>query len=141
VVGGLAAQEVVKSISGKGHPVNQLYYHSEPSLVSLEPSPSLSALSKELLAKLANLRLFLVQCLIPRLPEFPAGQRLTCCFKVGCGAIGCEALKNLALLGVSTGKNGVLHATDPDHIEASNLCRQFLFRDADIKVHQHPLTS
>jgi len=65
--------------------------------------------------------------------------------KVGCGAIGCELLKLFALLGV--GRNGQVEffisferncfffyfrfikitITDHDHIEKSNLNRQFLF--------------
>jgi ubiquitin-activating enzyme E1 len=49
---------------------------------------------------------------------------------VGSGAIGCELLKNLVSIGV--GKEGLLTVTDPDHIEKSNLSRQFLFRNEDI---------
>lgn len=48
-------------------------------------------------------------------------------FVVGAGAIGCELLKNLALLGV-----GQVTVTDPDTIEKSNLNRQFLFRERDL---------
>ena len=64
-------------------------------------------------------------------------------FMIGAGAIGswlfyptvgCEMLKNLALLGVSAG-DGRITLTDNDVIEKSNLNRQFLFRPADIK---HP---
>lgn len=45
---------------------------------------------------------------------------------IGSGAIGCELLKNYAMLELGT--NGAIHLTDPDHIEVSNLNRQFLFR-------------
>jgi molybdopterin/thiamine biosynthesis adenylyltransferase len=50
---------------------------------------------------------------------------------VGAGAIGCELLKNLALLGA--GAAGEIVVTDPDHIENSNLSRQFLFREGHIR--------
>lgn len=53
---------------------------------------------------------------------------------VGAGAIGCELLKNFAMLGVGTTKGvGQLVVTDPDVIENSNLNRQFLFREKHIK--------
>uniref|UniRef100_A0A8C4TI09 E1 ubiquitin-activating enzyme n=1 Tax=Erpetoichthys calabaricus TaxID=27687 RepID=A0A8C4TI09_ERPCA len=56
------------------------------------------------------------------------------CMNVGCGAIGCEMLKNFALLGVSlSGKSGEIIITDPDLIEKSNLNRQFLFRPHHIQ--------
>ena len=54
-------------------------------------------------------------------------------FVVGAGAIGCEVLKNFALMGVATAARGCLTVTDPDLIERSNLSRQFLFREADVR--------
>ncbi|TYJ23882.1 hypothetical protein E1A91_A08G222500v1 [Gossypium mustelinum] len=53
-------------------------------------------------------------------------------FIVGSGALGCEFLKNVALMGVSCGSQGKLTITDDDVIEKSNLSRQFLFRDWNI---------
>ena len=53
-------------------------------------------------------------------------------FLVGAGALGCELLKNLALMGVATGDGGLVTVTDDDTIEKSNLSRQFLFRDWNI---------
>lgn len=53
-------------------------------------------------------------------------------FMVGSGALGCEFLKNLALMGVSCSNEGKLTITDDDVIEKSNLSRQFLFRDWNI---------
>ena len=53
-------------------------------------------------------------------------------FVVGSGALGCEFLKNLALMGVSCGNGGKLTITDDDVIEKGNLSRQFLFRDWNI---------
>ena len=53
-------------------------------------------------------------------------------FLVGAGAIGCEMLKNLALMGVGTAGDGAILVADMDRIERSNLSRQFLFRNTDI---------
>ena len=53
---------------------------------------------------------------------------------VGAGAIGCELLKNYAMIGLSTGKNGKIYITDPDVIEVSNLTRQFLFREKHLNL-------
>jgi len=53
-------------------------------------------------------------------------------FLVGAGAIGCEMLKNWAMMGVGAGESGAVHVTDMDRIEKSNLSRQFLFRPDDI---------
>ena len=53
-------------------------------------------------------------------------------FVVGAGALGCEFLKNLALMGVCCSQKGKLTITDDDVIEKSNLTRQFLFRDWNI---------
>ncbi|KAM7402239.1 hypothetical protein PAMP_017498 [Pampus punctatissimus] len=53
-------------------------------------------------------------------------------FLVGAGAIGCELLKNFALIGLGAGEEGHITLTDMDFIERSNLNRQFLFRSQDI---------
>jgi ubiquitin-activating enzyme E1 len=50
----------------------------------------------------------------------------------GAGAIGCEILKNWALMGLSAGPRGSIVVADMDLIERSNLSRQFLFRNDDI---------
>jgi ubiquitin-activating enzyme E1-like protein 2 len=42
-------------------------------------------------------------------------------FMIGAGAIGCELLKNYAMLGLGT--SGRITLTDPDVIEVSNLNR------------------
>ncbi|MBC8064360.1 MAG: ThiF family adenylyltransferase, partial [Chlorobia bacterium] len=53
-------------------------------------------------------------------------------FLVGAGAIGCEMLKNWAMIGLATGPRGRIIITDMDQIEKSNLNRQFLFRPKDV---------
>ena len=52
---------------------------------------------------------------------------------IGAGAIGCELMKNYAMLGLGTGKEGMIVVTDPDIIEVSNLNRQFLFREKHLR--------
>jgi molybdopterin/thiamine biosynthesis adenylyltransferase len=52
-------------------------------------------------------------------------------FMIGAGAIGCELLKNYAMLGLGT--SGKILLTDPDVIEVSNLNRQFLFREKHLR--------
>lgn len=42
---------------------------------------------------------------------------------VGAGAIGCELLKNYAMLGLGTNSKDGIVLTDPDVIEVSNLNR------------------
>lgn len=120
-LGGAAAQEVIKT-SGKFTPIDQWVHHDESALVADECSSNLGPLfgsrydhqiaimGKDFQARLANQRIFLV----------------------GCGALGCEYLKGLALMGAGTGKDGKVWVTDMDRIEVSNLSRQFLFRQNDV---------
>jgi molybdopterin/thiamine biosynthesis adenylyltransferase len=54
-------------------------------------------------------------------------------FMVGAGAIGCELLKNFAMIGLGSGEKGQIVITDPDVIEVSNLNRQFLFREKHLR--------
>lgn len=122
--GGLAAQEVLKSVSGKFHPIIQwLYFDALEALpTSVKRSEELckplgtrydgqiAVFGKEFQDKIANVTQFLV----------------------GAGAIGCEMLKNWAMIGLATGPKGKITLTDMDQIERSNLNRQFLFRPKDV---------
>ena len=62
---------------------------------------------------------------------------------MGAGAIGCELLKGFALVGLGLRGRGGVTVADMDHVERSNLSRQFLFRPQAIGVSacpfQHPL--
>ena len=57
-------------------------------------------------------------------------------FIIGAGAIGCEYLKNLSMMGVccddSNKNNNKVTITDNDSVEISNLNRQFLFNKSNI---------
>ena len=53
-------------------------------------------------------------------------------FLIGAGALGCEYLKNFALMGISTSKGKEIIVTDNDNIKLCNLNNQFLFSKKDI---------
>ncbi|XP_039017264.1 ubiquitin-activating enzyme E1 2-like [Hibiscus syriacus] len=121
--GGIVGQEVVKACSGKFHPLFHFFYFDSVESLPTEPrDPSdfrpvnsrydahISVFGFKLQKKLEEAKVFIV----------------------GSGALGCELLKNIALMGVSCGNQGKLTITDDDVIEKSNLSRQFLFRDWNI---------
>jgi ubiquitin-activating enzyme E1 len=122
--GGLAAQEVLKSVSAKFHPIVQYMYFD-----SLESLPAKFNRSEELCKPLgtrydAHIAVFG--------KEFQDALANYHEFLVGAGAIGCEMLKNWAMMGLGIGPKGKIIITDMDQIEKSNLNRQFLFRPADV---------
>nr|KYP36358.1 Ubiquitin-activating enzyme E1 1 [Cajanus cajan] len=120
--GGIVGQEVVKACSGKFHPLFQFFYFDSVESLPTEPlDPSdLKPLNSRYDAQISVFG----QKLQKKLEDAEV-------FVVGSGALGCEFLKNLALMGVSCGQ-GKLTITDDDVIEKSNLSRQFLFRDWNI---------
>lgn len=122
--GGLAAQEVLKSVSGKFHPIVQWLYFD-----SLESLPSSVKRSEEL-CKPLNTRYDGQIAVFGR--EFQEKLANINEFLVGAGAIGCEMLKNWAMIGLATGTKGKISVADMDQIEKSNLNRQFLFRPKDV---------
>ena len=121
--GGLAAQEVLKAVSGKFTPIVQWLYFD-----SLESLPSNSPRSEELCRPL-NSRYDGQIAVFGR--EYQQKLADVHQFLVGAGAIGCEMLKNWAMIGLSAG-SGSISVTDMDSIEKSNLNRQFLFRTKDV---------
>jgi ubiquitin-activating enzyme E1 len=122
--GGLAAQEVLKAVSGKFHPICQYLYFD-----SLESLPSNSVRSEET-CKPLNSRYDGQIAVFGR--EFQEKLGNIQEFLVGAGAIGCEMLKNWAMIGLAVGPKGKITVTDMDSIEKSNLNRQFLFRPKDV---------
>lgn len=122
--GGLAAQEVLKAVSGKFHPINQWLYFD-----SLESLPTNSKRSEELCAP-QNSRYDGQIAVFGK--EYQEKLANTKEFLVGAGAIGCEMLKNWAMIGLGVGPKGKISVTDMDSIEKSNLNRQFLFRPKDV---------
>ena len=122
--GGLAAQEAIKAVSGKFHPIKQFLYFD-----SLESLPTEFARTEEL-CKPRDRRYDGQVAVFGR--EFQDKIANVQQFLVGAGAIGCEMLKNWAMIGLGTGPKGKITVTDMDQIEKSNLNRQFLFRPKNV---------
>mmetsp|Transcript_42763 Transcript_42763/g.89422 ORF Transcript_42763/g.89422 Transcript_42763/m.89422 type:complete len:1071 (-) Transcript_42763:248-3460(-) len=124
VFGGIVGQEVAKAVSNKHHPAYQYINLDFTELLEdyaalpadeFKPLNSrydgqISVIGRTLQARLGNLKYFMV----------------------GCGALGCELLKNFAMMGVASGADGRIFVTDDDVIEKSNLSRQFLFRNHNV---------
>ena len=117
-MGGVAAQEVLKGCSSKYCPVQQFYYLSA---VHCLPKGKPGAPPSKPQSRYASLEAVIGKANLTAVQDLRY-------FMVGCGALGCELLKNFAMLGIGSGKKGFLTVTDPDKIERSNLSRQFLFR-------------
>lgn len=103
VMGGLASNELIKLITNKYTPINQWYEWSDFDVI--KNYDNIDEEINSIYNKFIN-------------SDF---------LMVGCGALGCEWLKNLALIGDTN-----ITIVDPDHIERSNLSRQFLFRNHHI---------
>ncbi|KAF7243862.1 Ubiquitin-like modifier-activating enzyme 1 [Varanus komodoensis] len=126
-IGGLAAQEVMKACSGKFMPITQWLYfdaleclpeeNKDALLTEENCSPKLCRYDGQIAVFGSDLQVKL-------------GQQKY--FLVGAGAIGCELLKNFAMIGLGCGQGGEVVVTDMDTIEKSNLNRQFLFRPWDV---------
>jgi molybdopterin/thiamine biosynthesis adenylyltransferase len=150
--GGYVAQEVVKAITGKFSPANQFFYYDAIEVLpEFEAKSFFKAVEEE---KRPEYEQWFNEKFVPTIINTNAqghrsdGLRIclgsdlidklayTNLFMVGAGAIGCELLKNYAMLGVGTGKAvidqadptknrkaGSIVLTDPDIIEVSNLNR------------------
>ncbi|KAI1457556.1 hypothetical protein F4805DRAFT_428214 [Annulohypoxylon moriforme] len=122
--GGLTAQEVLKAVSGKFHPIKQWFYFD-----SLESLPTSVARTEELCKLIGSRYDGQIAVFGKEYQDKIANVRQ---FLVGAGAIGCEMLKNWAMIGLGVGPKGKITVTDMDSIEKSNLNRQFLFRPKDV---------
>lgn len=49
-------------------------------------------------------------------------------FLVGCGALGCEYMRNFSSMNISENNEGEIIIMDDDTIEYSNLNRQYLYK-------------
>ena len=120
-LGGIVAQEIVK-FTGKYTPINQWLYfdffetvanlpeNTDRTLKNSRYDDQIAIYGNEIQDKLEKSNIFMI----------------------GAGALGCEFLKNFALMGISTKDNKKVTVTDNDNIEVSNLNRQFLFRKDNV---------
>lgn len=122
IFGGIIGQEVVKAATAKFHPIHQWFY-----LDALECLPEgYDGMPEEEFAPCGD-RYDGQRAVFGRtFQEKMAAQNF---FLVGAGALGCEFMKNFAMMGLACGKDGMVTVTDDDIIEKSNLSRQFLFRN------------
>ncbi len=103
VMGGLVSNEVIKLITKKYTPITQWYDWSDFDVI--KNYDNIDEEIKQIYNNYINSNILMI----------------------GCGALGCEWLKNLAIMGKPS-----ITIVDPDHIEKSNLSRQFLFRNHHI---------
>ena len=120
-LGGVVAQEIVK-YTGKFTPIDQWLLfdffetvqnipdNADRSLKGSRYDDQIAIYGNEIQSKLADSNIFMI----------------------GAGALGCEFLKNFALMGISVNKDRKVVVTDNDNIETSNLNRQFLFRKENV---------
>lgn len=133
-IGGMAAQEVLKVCSGKFTPLHQwMYYDAREVLQAWQygaksvPAAAAAAapVFPDAAASPAPSRYAGQEAVLGHAFQQYVRQQKT--FIVGAGALGCELIKNVALMGF-----GEVSITDMDTIEMSNLSRQFLFRNHHI---------
>ncbi len=120
-LGGIVVQEIIK-ITGKFIPFNQWFW--------IDFFESIDNLKENVNRELKNSRYddqtaIYGQEIQDKLSDLNV-------FIIGAGALGCELLKIFSLMGISTKENKKTLVTDNDHIEISNLNRQFLFSKKDV---------
>ncbi|KRX07656.1 Ubiquitin-conjugating enzyme/RWD-like protein [Pseudocohnilembus persalinus] len=162
ITGGLTAQEALKAITKKWNPIEQIMFYDteeladnekinqklkeivaqqEDSIINIlinQQAKEFLDLEKLLQIKITQLEKIKNDNIYYKLAVLLGMENLENLqnqkiFQIGAGAIGCELLKNYAMLGIGSQKNGQILVTDPDLIENSNLSRQFLFREKHIK--------
>jgi ubiquitin-activating enzyme E1 len=134
-IGGFVSQEAIKAITNKFVPVKQFFYYDASEIVpdiDVTDKNSLDTSLKELgftghkEDRYSGIRQCIGETILNKIQQANI-------FMIGAGAIGCELLKNYAMLGIGSQKDGSVLVTDPDVIEVSNLNRQFLFREKHLR--------
>lgn len=126
IFGGFIGQEVIKALTSKFHPLHQWMHFDAFECLAADPLPAEEYV-------LTGSRYDSNVLVFGKTFQEQAEQKNF--FLVGAGALGCELMKNLAMLGVACG-GGTVTITDDDVIERSNLSRQFLFRNWHVGKHK-----
>ena len=120
-LGGIVAQEIVK-LTGKYTPINQwLWFDFYETVANLPDNTDRTVNGTrydDQIAIYGN--------------EIQKKLNASNIFMIGAGALGCEFLKNFALMGIAVNTDKKVTVTDNDSIETSNLNRQFLFRKDNV---------
>ncbi len=126
IIGAIGAQEAIKAITYKFIPNCQFLHYDALDLLIDEEITAFDIYNGALWNDDdSDLDLNSMRCIFRS--NFMKFMKKTKVFIVGSGAIGCEHLKNFAMMGIND-----IVITDMDRIERSNLSRQFLFRETDI---------
>lgn len=131
-LGGLVSQEVLKACSSKFTPIRQWCYVDVREYLMLGEKNKYGAAPTDADLSPKGDRYDGLAAAVGR----PLVEQLhnSSTFLVGAGAVGCEIIKNMVMMGLAGGNGqGVLHVTDMDTIETSNLSRQFLYRNKDVE--------
>jgi ubiquitin-activating enzyme E1 len=124
IIGGIVSHEILKAITHKYIPITQWYYMDYLDLISdkeINEHDDLTNKNFKTKSKYEGIVNIFGKNFLDQIQN-------TTPFVIGSGAIGCELVKNLGMIGIKQ-----IYLTDPDHIEKSNLSRQFLFNDDDIR--------
>lgn len=129
VTGGIAAQEAIKALTRVFIPLQQwLYFDAVECLPGAPPAPEdrlpcgsrydqqIALFGREFQEQLGSLQWLVV----------------------GAGGLGCEALKDLVLMGVGCSSNGCITVTDVDTVSKANLTDQVLYQAEDVSRAKAP---
>ena len=127
LIGGIVCQEIIKS-TGKYIPINQWEIFNFLEYSDIIPNEEKYLNNTE--NRYSDYEVIFGKKIIEKIQSLKV-------FLAGAGALGCELLKNMSLLGIgannnSGNSNGSVLIIDDDMVELSNLNRQFLFHKKDI---------
>ena len=125
-LGGIVSQEILKYY-GKFVPINQWFWFDFLEIIKNQKE---NEINREIEQSRYDDQIAIFG------QEFQKKIKKLNIFIIGSGAIGCEYLKNLSMMGICSDKtknnNSKVTITDNDCIEISNLNRQFLFNKSNI---------